>query len=99
MYASQVDCYARRTSKLLYLSYSKTSFVTEDGVPLYQCKTTSRESSYVYVCHGSNGIQKMEYAKGNCKGSATVVSQISFLEYCSGTKLTTLPTCMGPATF
>jgi len=99
VYASQEDCYAQRAANVLYLAYSGSSFLTEDGVPLYRCTTTSRESSYVYVCHGSNGIQKMEYAKGNCKGSATVVSQISFLEYCSGTKLTTLPTCMGPATF
>lgn len=99
VYASQEDCYARRATKMLYMSYSSTGFLTEDGVPLYRCKTTSSRSSYVYVCYGSTGIQKLKYSEAKCKGAGTVVLKSSFDEYCSGAKLTTLPTCVGPPAY
>jgi hypothetical protein len=103
VYTSQEDCYAQRATKLLYLTYSPTSFLMEDGVPLYRCTTISAESSYVYVCHGTTGIQKLVYFEANCKGIATVVMKTSFEafgeNYCSSTSLTTLLTCMGPPSF
>ena len=98
VYASQDDCYARRASKMLYMTFSSTSLLAEDGVPLYRCITTSKESSYVYVCYGSTGIQKLTYSQSKCKGVAHVSMKSAFKEYCSGTALTTLPTCIGPHT-
>eukprot|EP01036_Dinobryon_divergens_P031176 gene31176-40534_t len=98
VYATQEDCYAQRATKLLYLTYSPTSFLTEDGAPLYRCITSSRVYSYVYVCHGTTAIEKQVFYAANCKGVATVTQRTFFGEYCSGTKLTTLPTCMGPPT-
>ena len=98
VYASQDDCYARRASKMLYMTYSSTGFLAEDGAPLYRCVTTSKDSSYAYVCYGSTGIQKLKYSEAKCKGAATVVMKSAFEEYCSGTALTTLPTCIGPHT-
>ena len=96
VYASQEDCYAQRATKMLYMVSSPTSFLTEDGVPMYQCITTSKRSSYAYVCHGRAGIEKLVYLKAKCKGVAAVSHRTSFGEYCSGTKPTTLPICMGP---
>ena len=88
---------------MLYLTYSETSSLTEDGVPLYRCTTTSKGSSYVYVCHGSDGIQKLEYSQANCTGVATIASQTSFEAfgeyYCSWDAVSSLPTCIGPSTF
>eukprot|EP01036_Dinobryon_divergens_P026252 gene26252-34876_t len=88
-------------STVASLSKSVRAFLTEDGVPMYHCVTTSKKSSYTYVCHGPHGIEKLVYSRRNCKGKATVVRR-SFFEamgdYCSSTTLTTLPTCMGPST-
>ena len=99
VYASQQDCFKKQAAGVLYLTYSPTSFLTEDGVPLYDCITTSKKSSYAFVCHGRNGIQKLQYSKAKCQGKETVVRKTVFAEmndYCTGTTLTTLPTCMGP---
>eukprot|EP01036_Dinobryon_divergens_P032676 gene32676-42318_t len=102
VYTSQEDCFAKRAKGVLYLTYSPTSFLTSDGVPLYRCITTSKKSSYVYVCHGPTGFEKLVYSTSKCKGKATITRRTFFAqldEYCSGTTLTTLPTCMGPSTF